>query len=180
MYLTAGQFKGRKVEVPKSARPTLSKVRESVFNVLMSFDFEKEEGITFFEMFAGSGIMGLEAASRGYKVKGCEINKKAIQIIKNNYKSLGLVSGIILCDVFKYLSDERYDIIYIDPPWEFEYISIIKKASCLVKKRGIIIIEYDKIKKININELIIKSQCPLELVKEKEYGRVCLAFLRLM
>ena len=37
MYLTGGQYKGNKIEVPKSAKPTLSKVRESVFNILMPF-----------------------------------------------------------------------------------------------------------------------------------------------
>ena len=43
MYLTGGQFKGRKIEVPKDVKPTLSKVRESVFNMLQGFEFEEQE-----------------------------------------------------------------------------------------------------------------------------------------
>ena len=62
MYLTGGQFKGSKIEIPKSAKPTLSKVRESVFNMLVSY---ANYGDKFLDMFAGSAIMGLEALSRG-------------------------------------------------------------------------------------------------------------------
>ena len=40
MYLTQGQFKGRKIKVPEGVKPTLSKVRESVFNMLTQFSFE--------------------------------------------------------------------------------------------------------------------------------------------
>ena len=64
MNITGGIYKGRKIIAPDEniTRPTLSKTRESVFNVLYSLiDFEEK---VFLDMFAGSGIMGLEALSR--------------------------------------------------------------------------------------------------------------------
>lgn len=94
MYLTAGQYKGRHIDTPNGARPTLSKVRESIFNILSCFEFESNKPV-FFEMFAGSGIMGLEAVSRGYKSFGIDINSDAIKIIKNNYKQLSIIPDII-------------------------------------------------------------------------------------
>ena len=76
MIITAGVYKGRKIIAPNEniTRPTLSKVRMGVFNTLYSLigDFE---GKSFLELFGGSGIMGLEALSRGFKeVKVFEIN----------------------------------------------------------------------------------------------------------
>ena len=68
MIITGGEYKGRKILAPEGniTRPTLSKVRMGVFNTLFSIigDFEDK---TFLDVFGGSGIMGLEALSRGFK-----------------------------------------------------------------------------------------------------------------
>ena len=75
MHLTGGQYKGRIIDVPKNVKPTLSKVRESVFNSLHSI-FEDEKGLSFLDMFGGSGLMSLEAISRGYEVVTIEKDRK--------------------------------------------------------------------------------------------------------
>lgn len=94
MIITAGKFKGRKVIAPDEniTRPTLSKAREAIFSVLFSLmDFD---GKSFLDMFAGSGIMGLEALSRGFEsVLAVEKNAKVARILKENYKNLGIVSN---------------------------------------------------------------------------------------
>ena len=104
MNLTGGQFKGQKIEVPKNVKPTLSKVRESVFNILYQFEFENN---TFLDMFAGSAIMGLEAISRGYKVKELEMNPKTAKIIKSNYQKLNLEPNLTICNSLNYKTDEK-------------------------------------------------------------------------
>ena len=78
MYLTAGQYKGHKIQVPPNVQPTLSKVRESVFNILLQYDLLSNK---FLNMFSGSAIMGLEAISRGYNVTELEISPKVGAII---------------------------------------------------------------------------------------------------
>ena len=87
MNITAGKFKGQKILAPDEniTRPTLSKVRMSVFNTLQCMiDFEES---SFLDMYAGSGIMGLEALSRGFKkIVAIEKNKKVYGVIKLNYK----------------------------------------------------------------------------------------------
>ena len=68
MIITGGKLKGRKIAAPdeKITRPTLSKVRQGVFNVLFS-ERGSFEGKSFLDLFGGSGIMGLEALSRGFQ-----------------------------------------------------------------------------------------------------------------
>ena len=86
MNITAGKYKGRRIAAPdeKSTRPTLSKTRMGIFNTLYSIIGEFE-GKSFLDVFGGSGIMGLEALSRGFsKVKVIEQNRKSAEIIKKN------------------------------------------------------------------------------------------------
>src|SRR5574344_1550140 len=94
MIITAGKYKGRKVVAPDEniTRPTLSKAREAIFSVLFSLmDFD---GKSFLDMFAGSGIMGLEAISRGFEsVLAVEKNAKVARILKENYINLGIVAN---------------------------------------------------------------------------------------
>jgi len=94
MNITAGIYKGRKVKTPKGiSRPTLSKIRESVFNTL--FSMMHFEGKCFLDVFAGSGIMGLEALSRGFEsALAIEKNPKAAKILKENYANIKLELNI--------------------------------------------------------------------------------------
>lgn len=147
--------------------------------MLNCFEFNNNP-VSFLELFAGSGIMGLEAISRGYTVKGIEIDYGAIKTIKKNYNSLGLNANVIKADCLKYKTDEKFDVIYIDPPWQYDYLPILKKANELINDNGIIIIEYDKTKNIDINDLIRETKCGFKVIKSKQYGRVLINFLKKM
>ena len=175
MYLTGGQYKGHKIEVPDSVKPTLSKVRESVFNILLQYDLS---GNKFLNMFSGSAIMGLEAISRGYQVKELEINPKVGSIIKNNYKKLKLVPDLTICNSLNYKTDEKYDVIYADPPWDMDYKPIIKKANEFLDDDGVIVVEYDKQKNIDIQNILDELNIDISLVKSKKYGRCLIAVLK--
>ena len=121
MIITGGKYKGRKILAPdeKITRPTLSKVRQGVFNVLFSElgDFESK---SFLDLFGGSGVMGLEALSRGFEeVVVFEKNPKVAQILKKNYATLNLMPKLKIGDSLKLLEklDRKFDVIYIDPPY---------------------------------------------------------------
>lgn len=160
MIITAGKFKGRKITAPDEniTRPTLSKVRMGVFNCLFSIlgDFSDK---TFLDVFGGSGIIGLEAVSRGFKeVKVIELNKKSALIIKKNYESLGLKADLTIGDSTKYIEklSRDFDVIYIDPPYESNlYEKILPQI-----KSGLVVIEYSGI--INTEGF--------EVLKQKNYG----------
>lgn len=167
MIITAGIYKGRKVSAPDAgiARPTLSQVRMGIFNTLFSImgDFE---GKSFLDMFGGSGVMGLEALSRGFsKVKVFEKNIKASQVIKKNYETLGLKADLTLGDSIKLIrkTDEIFDVVYIDPP----YMSGIYEEVLKHIQGGIIIVEHSQ--KLDFQGF--------EMLKQKNYGGKLITYL---
>lgn len=175
MIITAGTYKGRKVIAPdeKIVRPTLSKIRESIFNVLFSIiDFQ---GKNFLDMFAGSGIMGLEALSRGFEsVLALEKNPKVAQILKSNYENIKLKPNLTICDSLKLKTDEKFDVIYIDPPYfSGIYESSLEKIKqdSLLKDDGIVILEH--VTDVNWEEF------GFELIKQKKYSKKFVTFLSL-
>ena len=168
MIITAGIYKGRKIESPdeKITRPTLSKVRMGVFNTLYSIigDFE---GKSFLDVFGGSGIMGLEALSRGFsRVKVFEKNLKVAQILKKNYQTVGLKPDLTIGDSTKLIlkTDEIFDVVYIDPP----YMSGIYEDILSKVKGNIIIVEHSETIEFD----------GYEVLKQKNYGGKIISFLR--
>lgn len=169
MNITAGIFKGQKITAPdeKITRPTLSKVRMAVFNTLQSLtDFN---GKSFLDMFSGSGIMALEALSRGFETAvAIEKHPKVISVIKNNYKKFNpspeLMQGDSLNIVQKL--DKKFDVVYIDPPY---YSGIYEASLDAVKNiaQNIVIIEH--VTDVDFREF--------EILKQKKYGDKYITFL---
>lgn len=177
MLITAGKYKGRKIIAPdeKITRPTLSKIRESIFSTLFSIiDFE---GKFFLDCFAGSGIMGLEALSRGFiSAVAIEKNPKIASIIKKNYLNIGLTPNLIIGDSLKKIPQlkalgKNFDVIYLDPPYAsgiYEQTLMLIKENNLLKENGIIILEHSQ--KIDIGKF--------KLIKQKKYADKFITFLR--
>lgn len=130
MQIIAGIFKNRKLQTPKGlqTRPTASRLRESLFNIVQSYI----EDSRFLDLFAGSGAMGLEALSRGAKeATFIDHHKDSIQMINHNIKLLEVEAQarVIMGNVFQLLDrlnkkGDRFDIIFADPP----YNTYIKSA----------------------------------------------------
>lgn len=166
MNITAGKFKGQKITAPDETitRPTLSKVRMAVFNTLQALiDFE---GASFLDMFAGSGIMGLEALSRGFEhVVAIEKNSKVYNILLNNYKALKVKPNILKGDSLKVIPQEQFDVIYIDPPY---YSGVYEKSLEVLPDCKIVILEHT-------TDVDFSGY---EVIKQKKYGDKTLTFLR--
>jgi len=119
MRITTGKYKGRNLKAPKGIRPTQDKVRKAVFDILGDI-----EGLTFLELFAGSGAVGFEALSRGAKeVVLAESNPDSVFSIKENLAILKPQNCILYpSDSQKvienlYKSRKTFDIIFFDPPY---------------------------------------------------------------
>ena len=102
-----------------STRPTLDRVKEPLFSILQSYI----QDANILDLFAGSGALGIESLSRGANhCTFCDLSYKAINMIKENLTKTRLVekSTIINKDYKKCLNElnERYDIIFIDPPYK--------------------------------------------------------------
>lgn len=167
MIITGGKYKGRKIIAPdeKITRPTLSKVRQGVFNTLFSMigDFE---GKTFLDLFGGSGIMGLEALSRGFEeVVVFEKNPKVAQILKKNYSTLGLKPNFKIGDSLKLLekTDRNFDVIYVDPPY---YSGVYEEVFAKLSRVNVVVAEHSE--PLNITGY--------KLIKEKNYGGKLVSF----
>ncbi len=176
MHITGGKYNSRKLISPKgeNVRPTLSKTRAAVFDALYSvLEFE---GKSFLDLFAGSGIMGLEAISRGFsECLAIEKDRKTFFDIKKNYELLGLVPNIICSDSLKQLKllDKKFDVIYVDPPYFAEFYDSVLELilSCdVLNKEGFVIIEYPESVKVNT--------AGYEIVKQKKYGDKIISFLK--
>lgn len=169
MIITAGKFKGQKITAPDEniTRPTLSKVRMSIFNTLQSMiDFE-DKG--FLDMYAGSGIMGLEAISRGFdNALAIEKNPKVANVIKSNFKKFENAPVLKIGDSLKVVSaiEQKFDVVYIDPPY---FAGIYEKSLDAIKNAasGIIVLEH-------VTEVDFSG---FELLKQKQYGDKFITYL---
>ena len=181
MRIIGGKARGTKLYTLEGldTRPTLDRVKESLFNILQP----NIRNCNFLDIFAGSGAIGLEAASRGAKkVIMCDKSKEAIKIIKKNIEKTHFEEIVELYNLeFEELLRnkilEKQDIIYVDPPYktDFAYKSIITiLEKDLITKESIIIIETDEKEKV----LEQMKELQLSITDERKYGRVHLIFLR--
>ncbi len=175
LQLTGGQYKNTKLATPSGARPTLSIVREAVFNMLFSH-FGDFSGLHFLDGYSGSGIMALEAYSRGFEVTLVELNSKVASLSSQNLNKIGLNKKIIISDYKKFIKNttDNYDVIYIDPPWSTDYTEIITNSFEKVAPDGVLVVECDK--KMNFDFLSILPS-DFEIIKEKTYGRARILFV---
>lgn len=182
MRIIGGLARGTKLYTLEgiNTRPTLDRVRESLFNIIQN---EIKDSILL-DLFSGSGAIGLESISRGAnKAILCDKSKQAIQIINKNVEKLRFKEKVeVLCiDYEKYLNStkEHFDYIYIDPPYNTNYISnsikIINDKNLLTEK-GIIIAETDE--KERIEEEIRKLNISINIYDTRRYGRAWLIFMR--
>ena len=170
MIITAGKFKGQKITAPDESitRPTLSKVRMGIFNTLQAMiDFEES---TFLDMFAGSGIMGLEALSRGFK-QACAIEKhpKAVKIIKSNFKHFSPVPELLIGDSLKIIPklNKKFDVIYIDPPY---FSGVYEQSLEAIKSAAANIIILEHVTNVDFSGY--------EVLKQKKYGNKFITYLK--
>ena len=181
MRIISGKARGTKLYTLEgtNTRPTLDRVKESVFNIIQN----KLEDAVVLDLFAGSGAIGIETLSRGAsKAIFCDKSKEAIEIIKKNIEKTHMKEKSQIFNVdyetcLEKVKNEKFDIIYLDPPYETNYIyrSLQKIIDLdIAKKECLIIIETDDEQRIekeiqNIN---------IEIVDKRKYGRATIIFLK--
>ncbi len=181
MRVISGSARGTKISSIESelTRPTLDRVKESLFNILQT----RIKDSVVLDLFAGSGALGIEALSRGAKkAYFCDKNSQAINMIKQNLEKTRFIekSVVINKDYKKCLSniDEKLDIIFIDPPYKdnlsIDSIKIIIEKGIL-NKDGIMIIETDEICRDKRGLENLKN---IQIIDERKYGRVNLIFIK--
>lgn len=182
MRVISGSARGTKLESidSLSTRPTLDRVKESLFNILQN----KIEDSVILDLFAGSGAIGIEFLSRGCKKAiFCDNSSESIKMIQKNLTKTRLIDKAIIIntdygDCLDKMSrgNQKFDIIFIDPPYKADIaIDSVEKILKykLLNPEGIIIIETDE-KQREIESL---KQLNVEIFDIRKYGRANLIFL---
>ncbi|MGC1423384.1 MAG: 16S rRNA (guanine(966)-N(2))-methyltransferase RsmD [Terracidiphilus sp.] len=162
MRVIAGTLRRRTLEAPAGlkTRPTSDRLRETLFNVLAS----RIEGARFLDLYAGSGAVGIEAASRGASnVVLVERAEPALKVLRGNLEKLGLRGGVRVeaVSVGAFLrrvrpegSAECFDIVFLDPPYEAadEYATVLGllggSAAGLLAEGAVVIAEHRRKEKL--------------------------------
>ena len=128
--IIAGKAKGRRLAAPKGShtRPTTDRTREALFSVLASWfgaaDGEADEqlaGVAVLDLFAGSGAVGLEAASRGAgPVVLVEADRATAALIESNAASASLRVEVraMKAQTFVASKGHGFDLVFLDPPYD--------------------------------------------------------------
>jgi 16S rRNA (guanine966-N2)-methyltransferase len=177
MRIISGTFRGKKILQPLdiSTRPLKDLTKESIFNIIkhsnkFKIDFEKSH---ILDLFSGVGSFGLECISRGVGfVTFVENYKQVLPILKKNLNNLKIIDNYkiieknILVDLDFNSLNQKFDIIFLDPPYKDKNLLIVLNKiieSKILSNNGIIIIHRHK------KEL---DDFPknLKIIEKKKYG----------
>ncbi|HRG19041.1 MAG TPA: 16S rRNA (guanine(966)-N(2))-methyltransferase RsmD [Flavobacterium lutivivi] len=152
MRIISGKHKGRKINPPKNlpVRPTTDMSKEALFNILNNhFNFHE---LKILELFAGTGSISYEFASRGSAPILCiDGDMGCVNFIKKTAKEFDFDITALKSDVFKFLEKHTasYDVIFADPPYgmeqkEFEKIIHLIIENEILDEEGMLIVEHSK------------------------------------
>lgn len=177
MRITGGSARGRLISGPPGleARPTASKIRQAFFNILR----DKIIGARFLDLCAGTGLIGLEALSRGAKnVIFVEESRKLARAIELNIERLGYEAEIICGDtrrVLPTLEPEAFDVVFADPPYRSKLASSILRSTGrnkLLAVDGVLVIEHAA-------NMLLSEECEgLVRCDHRQYGQSALTFYK--
>ena len=149
MRIIAGEKRGRKLIefAGEDVRPTTDRVRESVFNIIQTFIPDA----CVLDLFSGSGALSLEALSRGANRACCvDIDPRSIAIIRKNAEATGYTDKCdirnISCFDFLDKTRDKFDIIFLDPPYNKGFIEPVMKKIAennVLNGGGIVMLESD-------------------------------------
>lgn len=149
MRIISGSHRGRQIVPPANlkARPTTDFAKENIFNVISNFyDYED---LTVLDLFAGTGSISYEFASRGAaEVTSVEINPTHVNFISATASKLGFEQiNVVHANCFLYVKSctRKFDVIFADPPYDIEGSEdlpnlIIERD--LLSDRGTLIMEH--------------------------------------
>ncbi|MFY0604662.1 MAG: RsmD family RNA methyltransferase [Flavobacteriaceae bacterium] len=152
MRIISGKYKGRRITAPKKlpVRPTTDLAKESLFNILNNhFYFED---LSIIDLFAGTGNISYEFASRGVKdIYAIDKYFGCTKFIYDTAKEFGFSIHPYKSDVYKFLEKTplKADIIFADPPYDFEETQFIKIVDLvfqnnILNEEGMLIVEHSK------------------------------------
>lgn len=169
MRIISGKYKSKRLQAPKNlpVRPTTDMAKEALFNIINNLYYFN--GITVLDLFSGTGNISFEFGSRGTEnITAVDAHFGCIRYINSVAKELDFDIRTVKNDVFKFLhkNTAKFDIIFADPPYEFELEKFEKIIDLVFEKKllnedGIFILEHSKYTDLTNNK---------HLSYQKKYG----------
>ena len=182
MRIIAGEFRGRRLLPPEGTdvtRPITDRVKQSLFDILAP----EIEGARVYDLFAGTGSMGLECLSRGAAhATFFEGDRSAVERLKQNIVALGVGrrSDVIPGDLFRRIQTqdppEKAAVVFLDPPYRFlrEHPEALRALGARIARRhlapgGLVVFRHDARDALDLEGLVETDR--------REYGGMVLRFL---
>ena len=183
MRIIAGEFRGRKLLPPDRTdvtRPVTDRVKQSLFDILTPY----VNRARVYDLFAGTGSMGLECLSRGAShVTFFEADRSAVQRLRKNISTIAVAdrADVIAGDLFRWFdaaaAADRADLVFLDPPYRFlagqpEALRRLARriADAHLAEDGILVFRHDAHDRLELP--------PLAIADQRTYGGMTLEFLR--
>ncbi len=140
--ILGGTAKGRALQTPaRGTRPSPSRLREALFDIVA---FEPRG--RFLDLFAGSGAVGLEAASRGFDAVLVELAKPAAAVIERNARDLGLAVRVVRGDASAYAArhPREFDVVFAAPPYplDLEQVFLQVMSTGAARQGGLYVLQH--------------------------------------
>lgn len=175
MRITGGIYRGRTILCPPGViRPSMDRMRQSLFSILGDL-----EGISFLDLFSGTGILGVEAASRGADpVLLVEKDPRKKPTILKNIRFVQSHIDLVVAPVERFLKTNQrsWDLVFLDPPFDFEGKAAVLDLACAaphLSPGGLAIMHLHRAEKLPTD------RPGLVLSDRREYGQSLLLFFRL-
>ncbi len=187
LRVQSGSARGRRLKaVPggREVRPILARIRKSLFDILRP----RIEGALFLDLFAGTGMVGIEALSNGAaRATFVDRASSSLRMIETNVAFLGFAerSEVLRADVardLRALAGRRFDLIFLGPPYKDEKavplalsvpaLSRVAEAGLAGPETWVVLQHHDK-------ESLDGAEARWEKFREKEYGDTTLSFFKL-
>jgi len=141
--IIAGEWRGRRIEIPEgtAVRPTPDRVRETVFNWLR----DSLVGARCLDLFAGTGVLGFEALSRGAaETWFVEQDAKLVEALRATAAALGAQPQIVRRDALAFLREPpatRFDVAFLDPPYAAPLEPLLALLPAWLHPGGLVYVE---------------------------------------
>jgi len=181
MRIVGGTARGRTLKVPKGSdvtRPTADRTRETIFNVLG----QRCDGLRVLDLYAGTGALGLEAASRGAeRVVLVDSGREAVALCRENTKTLGFEAlvEVIPAPAEKaieqlHASQREFELVFSDPPYAAKAgEATLHAVAAIVPVGGVAVIEHED------SEVLAAQVGPWVREDERSFGATVVSIFRL-
>lgn len=173
--IIAGTHKGRRLAVPPGTgtRPTSDRAREGLFSSLQSLiDLDDARVL---DLYAGSGALGLEAASRGAgAVTLVESDPRAAAVLRANVADLQLAAEVVEADVGVFLArrPEPVDVVLLDPPYDVDVDPVLELLPPWLAPDAVVVVERRTRGPVPV------VPAGLDAVRDRRYGEATLWYFR--